>query len=77
MSSSSLDNPNQPKRESDSRNSSESSANQPDDYWENGYLVFTEHYLSKRGWCCGNGCRHCPYEPKHETGNINLKATND
>jgi len=35
-----------------------------EDYYfdENGYVVFTEHYLSKRGFCCGNGCRHCPYD---------------
>ena len=26
-----------------------------------GYLVFTERYLLDRGFCCGNGCRHCPY----------------
>ena len=32
-----------------------------DFYLENGYRVFTEHYLSKRGYCCKNGCRHCPY----------------
>lgn len=25
-------------------------------------LVLTEHYLLNRGYCCGNGCRHCPYE---------------
>ena len=25
------------------------------------YRVFTEHYLSKRGFCCNNNCRHCPY----------------
>ncbi|HRN80575.1 MAG TPA: DUF5522 domain-containing protein [Ferruginibacter sp.] len=33
------------------------------DYYtdENGNLVFTEHFLRKRGFCCGNGCRHCPY----------------
>jgi len=24
-------------------------------------LVFTEKYLLQRGTCCGNGCRHCPY----------------
>ncbi len=30
-------------------------------YNENGYLVFTEHYHLKKGFCCGNGCRHCPY----------------
>ncbi|MFT3949851.1 MAG: DUF5522 domain-containing protein [Agriterribacter sp.] len=22
----------------------------------------TTSYLQKRGYCCGNGCRHCPYE---------------
>jgi len=32
-----------------------------DYYIENGYFVFTEHYLKKRGTCCGSGCRHCPY----------------
>ena len=26
-----------------------------------GYRVFTEKYLLKRGYCCENGCRHCPY----------------
>lgn len=35
-----------------------------DYYIENGYWVFTRHYLLQRGWCCGNGCRHCPYDCK-------------
>ncbi|MCF8451003.1 MAG: hypothetical protein K9G49_14115 [Taibaiella sp.] len=26
-----------------------------------GLLVFTAHYLSERGYCCGNGCLNCPY----------------
>jgi len=26
-----------------------------------GLLVFTAHYLRNRGYCCGSGCRHCPY----------------
>lgn len=26
------------------------------------YLVFTATYLLKRGYCCGNGCRNCPWE---------------
>ena len=25
------------------------------------YKVFTEHYLSNKGYCCQNKCRHCPY----------------
>ncbi len=24
-------------------------------------MVFTASYLKRRGYCCGNGCRHCPY----------------
>jgi hypothetical protein len=26
-----------------------------------GYLVFTEQYHRRRGYCCQSGCRHCPY----------------
>ena len=29
---------------------------------ENGLIVLTETYLRERGYCCGNGCIHCPYE---------------
>jgi len=36
-----------------------------DYYFENGLMVLTEHFLQKRGYCCGSGCRHCPY-PKEE-----------
>ena len=28
---------------------------------EQGYVVLTAKYLLDRGYCCGNGCRHCPY----------------
>ncbi len=33
------------------------------DYYINkdGLYVFTELYLKERGYCCENGCRHCPY----------------
>ncbi len=31
-------------------------------YNEDGYVVLTESYHLKKGFCCGNGCRHCPYE---------------
>lgn len=30
-------------------------------YNELGYFVFTEQYHLKKGYCCGNGCKHCPY----------------
>lgn len=33
-----------------------------DFYMENGYVVFTAAYHLKRGYCCKNGCRHCPYK---------------
>ncbi|HEX7159169.1 MAG TPA: DUF5522 domain-containing protein [Edaphobacter sp.] len=34
----------------------------PEDfYYEGPYLVFTEIYHLKRGYCCNSGCRHCPY----------------
>ncbi|CAN5783256.1 hypothetical protein BH11BAC4_BH11BAC4_03640 [soil metagenome] len=56
-----------------------------EDYYYNtdGYIVLTEKYHLDKGYCCGNGCKHCPYhfeavpEPKrsnllslkdHETG---------
>jgi hypothetical protein len=31
-------------------------------YNESGYIVLTERYHLNRGYCCGNGCKHCPYE---------------
>ena len=27
----------------------------------NGDLIFTAHYLLKRGHCCMSGCLNCPY----------------
>jgi len=30
-------------------------------YNEEGLMVLTEKYHLERGYCCGNGCRHCPY----------------
>ena len=30
-------------------------------YNEDGYMVLTEKYHLERGYCCGNGCKHCPY----------------
>ena len=47
---------------------------QPDSYLENGLLVFTAAYHLKRGSCCGSGCRHCPYEPRHIQGNTKVRA---
>lgn len=38
-----------------------------------GYRVMTEKFLAARGYCCGNGCRHCPYHPAHNKGNRQLR----
>lgn len=33
-----------------------------DFYREGAAIVFTARYHLRRGYCCGSGCRHCPYE---------------
>ena len=33
-------------------------------YDEQGRRVMTESYHKRRGWCCNNGCKHCPYKEK-------------
>lgn len=35
-----------------------------EDYYvnEEGKMVLTEKYHLQRGYCCSNGCRHCPYD---------------
>lgn len=33
-----------------------------DFYYEGGLMVLTARFLLRRGYCCGNDCRHCPYE---------------
>ncbi|WP_238537630.1 DUF5522 domain-containing protein [Zavarzinella formosa] len=48
-----------------------------DYYIENGRWVFTAFYHARRGHCCGNGCRHCPYEPPHISGNEKLANPKD
>ena len=35
-----------------------------DDYYvEGAAIVFTASYHLRRGYCCENRCRHCPYGP--------------
>lgn len=34
-------------------------------YNEEGYIVLTEKYHLAKGDCCGNGCKHCPYNFKN------------
>jgi hypothetical protein len=34
-----------------------------DFYIEGERVVFTAQYHRRRGYCCGSGCRHCPFDP--------------
>ncbi len=31
---------------------------------DSGLFVMTEQYLRDRGYCCEQGCRHCPYRER-------------
>jgi uncharacterized protein DUF5522 len=43
--------------------SAESSLVEGEDYYlEGAAMVFTARFLLRRGYCCENGCRHCPYD---------------
>jgi hypothetical protein len=33
---------------------------------DTGLMVMTSLYLLRRGYCCGNICRHCPYDRGEE-----------
>ena len=46
-------------------------------YIEGDRVILTELTHIERGQCCGNGCRHCPYLPKHTKGNIILNPIYD
>ena len=48
---------------------------EPEDFYlsDEGFKVFTEKYHLKRGYCCKNNCRHCPYGYNNKTGTTNNK----
>jgi len=33
---------------------------------ENGLWIFSRWYLLKRGYCCGEACKHCPYSEEDD-----------
>jgi hypothetical protein len=45
------------------------------DYYlsEEGFIIFTEAYHLKRGYCCQSGCKHCPYGFDKKTGTFREK----
>ncbi len=56
-----------PKQVTESDMNDVTSSIESDYYLENGYVVFTEVYHKKRGYCCGSGCRHCPFPKEIKT----------
>ena len=44
------------------------------DYYfnENGLMVFTKEYHLKRGYCCKNECKNCPWNYRKT---INIKTS--
>jgi len=47
----------------------QNNTDKPDYYFnDEGLLVMTEAYHLKRGYCCGNGCKHCPYDLENVEG---------
>lgn len=56
-----------------SENSSYNKGFKPDEYYydEHGRIVMTEIFHLRKGYCCKNGCKHCPYgfnKEKNENG---------
>ncbi len=51
---------------------------QPEDYYyEGSSMVFTAAYHLKRGYCCGSGCRHCPYRGPEASPNVGAEVSPD
>ncbi|TNE55095.1 MAG: hypothetical protein EP338_05115 [Bacteroidetes bacterium] len=48
---------------------------EPEDFYYSpeGYLIFTEAYHLKRGYCCQSGCKHCPYGFNASRGRVEKK----
>jgi hypothetical protein len=49
-------------------------------YNEQGYVVLTEKYHLDKGYCCGNGCKHCPFDfenvPEPKRSNLQQNKAN-
>jgi hypothetical protein len=41
-----------------------------------GYIIYTEKYHLKRGYCCKNGCKHCPFGYNKKTGKFDKEKKN-
>ena len=49
--------------------------NEGEDFYlnEDGNMVFTAAYHLKRGYCCKNGCKHCPWNYQENKGARTVK----
>jgi hypothetical protein len=47
-----------------------------DYYLDHGLMVLTAGYHLRRGYCCEQGCRHCPYS-ESLTRNGDIDANNN
>ena len=54
-----------------------------EDYYmnEQGFIVFTPKYHLDRGYCCGMGCKHCPFDyqavPEPKRSDLLAKRKNE
>lgn len=39
---------------------------------ESGLMVLTKNFHLKRGFCCGNGCRNCPFDYENVEENLRI-----
>ena len=44
---------------------------------EEGLMVLSESFLLKRGYCCQNGCKHCPYGNQHKKSTASDEKTHN
>jgi biotin synthase-like enzyme len=42
-------------------------------YMDDTRVVFTALYHIQRGECCGNKCKHCPFEPQYDKGSTTIQ----
>jgi hypothetical protein len=49
------------------------------DYYfnEQGLVVFTKAYHQKRGFCCKNKCKHCPWNYRKNVEKMQSQAQKD
>jgi len=65
---------NEPDRQTKTTNDEQALVEGVDYYFEGGLMVLTARFLEMRGYCCGNGCRHCPYSTDEREAALKKKV---